>query len=180
MAGFTKRGGARGGSTYKKPFTKKRSSPDADDDSAPRANKKTKSGDDDDDESLPVVPELKTDDNGDAYVGLNASGKRRVTVSDFNKSTLVSIREYYITDAGETRPGKKGISLTIDQYNALLASAPLIESVLAKKDLQVVRPDYEADLSAKIEDTKEGDEEEAEEDEDESAKKPGDEEDDDE
>lgn len=74
----------------------------------------------------------------------------------------------------------QGISLTIDQYNALLASAPLIESALAKKDLQVVRPDYEADLSAKIEDTKEGDEEEAEEDEDESAKKPGDEEDDDE
>lgn len=71
MAGFTKRGGARGGSTYKKPFTKKRSSPDADDDSAPRANKKTKSGDDDDDESLPVVPELKTDDNGDAYVGVS-------------------------------------------------------------------------------------------------------------
>ncbi|KAI4611773.1 hypothetical protein J4E83_008024 [Alternaria metachromatica] len=179
MAGFTKRGGARGGSTYKKTFTKKRSSPDVDDDSAPRASKKTKSGDDDE-ESIPVVPELKTDDNGDAYVGLNASGKRRVTVSDFNKSTLVSIREYYVTDAGETRPGKKGISLTIDQYNALLASAPLIESALAKKDIQVVRPDYEADLSAKAEDKKEGDEEEAEEDEDESAKKAADDEDDDE
>ncbi|KAI4688473.1 hypothetical protein J4E81_008070 [Alternaria sp. BMP 2799] len=179
MAGFTKRGGARGGSTYKKTFTKKRSSPDADDDSAPRASKKTKSGDDEE-ESVPVVPELKTDDNGDAYVGLNASGKRRVTVSDFNKSTLVSIREYYVTDAGETRPGKKGISLTIDQYNALLASAPLIESALAKKDIQVVRPDYEADLSAKTEDKKDGDEEQAEEDEDESAKKAADEEDDDE
>ncbi|KAI4644370.1 hypothetical protein J4E93_006271 [Alternaria ventricosa] len=179
MAGFTKRGGARGGSSYKKTFTKKRSSPDAGDDNAPRASKKTKSGDDDE-ESVPVVPELKTDDNGDAYVGLNASGKRRVTVSDFNKSTLVSIREYYVTDAGETRPGKKGISLTVDQYNALLASAPLIESALAKKDIQVVRPDYEADLSAKTEDMKSGDEEEADEEEDESAKKAAEEEDDDE
>ena len=103
-----------------------------------------------------------------------------MTVSDFNKSTLVSIREYYVTDSGETKPGKKvcaddlrcfdpvfpstcldddrftdghctqGISLTIDQYNALLASAPLIESALAKKDIQVVRPDYEGDLGAKI------------------------------
>ncbi|KAI4931606.1 hypothetical protein J4E85_004200 [Alternaria conjuncta] len=180
MAGFTKCGGARGGSSYKKTFTKKRSSPDADDDAAPpRASKKTKSGDDDD-ESVPVVPELKTDDNGDVYVGLNASGKRRVTVSDFNKSTLVSIREYYVTDAGETRPGKKGISLTVDQYNALLASAPLIESALAKKDIQVVRPDYEADLSARTQDKKDGDEGEAEEDEEESAKKAAGEDDDDE
>ncbi|KAI4931916.1 uncharacterized protein J4E92_003814 [Alternaria infectoria] len=178
MAGFTKRGGARGGSNYKKTFTKKRSSPDADDDNAPRASKKTKSGDDDE-ESVPVVPELKTDDNGDAYVGLNASGKRRVTVSDFNKSTLVSIREYYVTDSGETRPGKKGISLTVDQYNALLASAPLIESALAKKDIQVVRPDYEADLNAKTEDKMEATEDEDEEEEDETAKKADEEGDDD-
>lgn len=74
MAGFTKRGGARGGSNYKKTFTKKRSSPDADDDNAPRASKKTKSGDDDE-ESVPVVPELKTDDNGDAYVGVSSHGQ---------------------------------------------------------------------------------------------------------
>lgn len=30
-----------------------------------------------------------------------------MTVSDFNKNTFVSIREYYVTDAGETKPGKK-------------------------------------------------------------------------
>jgi len=75
MAGFTKRGGARGGSNYKKTFTKKRSSPDADDDNAARASKKTKSGDDDE-ESVPVVPELKTDDNGDAYVGVSSHKMR--------------------------------------------------------------------------------------------------------
>jgi hypothetical protein len=39
----------------------------------------------------------------------------------------------------------------VDQYNTLLAAAPLIESALAKKDIQVVRPDYDADLSAKPE-----------------------------
>lgn len=38
---------------------------------------------------------------------LNSSGKRRVTVSEFNKNTLVSIREYYFTDGSETKPGKK-------------------------------------------------------------------------
>ncbi|KAF1836397.1 PC4-domain-containing protein [Decorospora gaudefroyi] len=151
MAGF-KRGGARGGGGSKKAYTKKRSSPD-DDDSAPHANKKAKG--DEEDESMSAVPELKTDDNGDAYIGLNASGKRRVTVQDYNKGTLISIREYYVTDAGETKPGKKGISLTVDQYNTLLAAAPLIESALAQKNIQVVRPDYEADLNAKPEAPKE-------------------------
>lgn len=155
MAGF-KRGGARGG--FKKSFNNKRSSPD-DDDSAPRANKKAKG--DEDDDSLPIVPELKTDDNGDAFVALNSSGKRRATVSDFNKNTFVSIREYYVTDTGETKPGKKGISLSIDQYNAILAAAPLIESALAKKDIKVIRPDYDGDASAKPE-TKEDSKEEEE------------------
>ncbi|XP_014556517.1 hypothetical protein COCVIDRAFT_26735 [Bipolaris victoriae FI3] len=172
MTGF-KRGGARGG--FKKSFKNKRSSPD-DDDSAPRANKKAKG--DEDDDSLPVVPELKTDDNGDAFVALNSSGKRRVTVSDFNKNTFVSIREYYVTDAGETKPGKKGISLSIDQYNALLAAAPLIESALAKKDIKVIRPDYDGDAGAKPE-TKEDSKEEEEVAEGETNKEDDDEEDDD-
>jgi hypothetical protein len=132
-----------------------------------------------------------------------------VTVSDFNKSTLVSIREYYVTDSGETKPGKKvcaddlrcfdpvfpstcldddrftdghctqGISLTIDQYNALLASAPLIESALAKKDIQVVRPDYEGDLGAKIGEHEKEEEENEERDDEKTAKKEEDEDDDD-
>jgi hypothetical protein len=72
MASY-KRGGARGGSTFKKPFTKKRSAPDADADNenAPRASKKSKAEAENDDESLPVVPELKTDDNGDAYISVS-------------------------------------------------------------------------------------------------------------
>jgi len=80
MAGF-KRGGARGGSNFKKTFTKKRSSPDADadDDNAPRVSKKTKAGDDNDDDSVPLVPELKTDDNGDAYVGVSCTRRNKET-----------------------------------------------------------------------------------------------------
>ena len=66
MTGF-KRGGSRGGG-FKKSFVKKRSSPD-EDDSAPRASKKVKG--DEDEDSASVVPELKTDDNGDVYVGVS-------------------------------------------------------------------------------------------------------------
>lgn len=37
----------------------------------------------------------------------------------------------------------QGISLSVENYNTLLAAAPLIESVLGKKDVRVVRPEYE-------------------------------------
>ena len=42
----------------------------------------------------------------------------------------------------------QGIALSLDQYNAFLTAAPLLESVLSKRDVQVVRPDYDADLNA--------------------------------
>ena len=42
----------------------------------------------------------------------------------------------------------QGISLSIEQYNALLAAAPLLETVLSKKNIKVARPDYKADSSA--------------------------------
>ena len=35
--------------------------------------------------------------------------------------------------------------MTIDQYNTLLAAAPLIESALSQKNVHVVRPNYDAD-----------------------------------
>jgi len=35
--------------------------------------------------------------------------------------------------------------LSIEQYNALLAAAPLLESVMSKRDVQVTRPDYDTD-----------------------------------
>ncbi|KAH9861454.1 hypothetical protein J1614_011200 [Plenodomus biglobosus] len=151
MAGF-KRGGSRGGggSNLKKNYAKKRSSPD-DDDSVPRANKKTKGDEGEDEGGQVVMPELAKDDDGNDYISLNASGKRRVTVSDFKDNTLISIREYWTNDNGELKPGKKGISLTIDQYQTLLSSAPLLESVLAKKGIQIARPQYDADPNAKEE-----------------------------
>ncbi|KAF2711577.1 PC4-domain-containing protein [Pleomassaria siparia CBS 279.74] len=110
----------------------------SDDDDAPRASKKART---DDEDTEPFVPTLEKDDDGCNYVSLKSSGLRRATISRYKGKNMIDIREYYEKD-GEKLPARKGISLTIDQYNALLFAAPLIESVLRKKKVDVVRPDY--------------------------------------
>ena len=47
------------------------------------------------------------------------SKTKKVSVRDFRGKTLVDIREYYQKDGGEWAPGRKGISLTKDQWETL-------------------------------------------------------------
>ncbi|RGP68101.1 rna polymerase ii transcriptional coactivator [Fusarium longipes] len=74
------------------------------------------------------------DDDGNPFWEL--SNKRRVGVSEFSNKTFVNIREYYEKD-GKTLPGKKGISLSIEQYNAFLKAMPRINAALRAKGLVV-------------------------------------------
>ncbi|KAL1875942.1 hypothetical protein VTK73DRAFT_9726 [Phialemonium thermophilum] len=60
------------------------------------------------------------------------SSKRRVTVSKYNKMLLVNIREHYEIN-GELKPGKKGISLSVDQYKAFLKAIPEINAEIRKE-----------------------------------------------
>ncbi|KAL4889123.1 transcriptional Coactivator p15-domain-containing protein [Aspergillus ambiguus] len=101
----------------------------------------------DDDDERPEPKRTKTkssssgkvDANGDRYWEI--SKMRRVTISSFRGKTMVNIREYYEKD-GQELPGKKGISLPMDQYKALLAVLPDIETILKEKGESVPRPEY--------------------------------------
>ncbi|RGP65522.1 rna polymerase ii transcriptional coactivator [Fusarium sporotrichioides] len=92
--------------------------------------------------AVPVESDGK-DDDGNPFWEL--SNKRRVGVSDFSNKTFVNIREYYEKD-GKTMPGKKGISLSIEQYNAFLKAVPRINAALRAKGLVV-----EGDLNEELE-----------------------------
>jgi activated RNA polymerase II transcriptional coactivator p15 len=58
------------------------------------------------------------------------SRMRRVSVNSFRGKQLVNIREYYTDSAGDTKPGRKGISLSVEQYEALKEALPAIDRAL--------------------------------------------------
>lgn len=54
------------------------------------------------------------DEDGEKYIDLGK--KKRATVRSFKGTKYVDLREFY--DAGgQEKPGKKGISLTVEQVN---------------------------------------------------------------
>ncbi|KAL1886984.1 hypothetical protein Cpir12675_006778, partial [Ceratocystis pirilliformis] len=69
------------------------------------------------------------------------SEKRKITLSEFKGATYVNIREYYDKDGVEL-PGKKGISLNLEQYRTLMATIPKINNVLLSKGITL--PLYES------------------------------------
>ncbi|CAK7266587.1 hypothetical protein SEPCBS119000_002106 [Sporothrix epigloea] len=81
-----------------------------------------------------AAPVKGEDQDGNAYWEL--SKMRRVGISHFQNATLINIREYY-ESAGQMRPGKKGISLSLEQYKALIRAIPDINAALGVDDVAV-------------------------------------------
>jgi hypothetical protein len=87
-----------------------------------------------------AVLQPQRDKEGDIYWEISKA--RRVTINDYRGKKMVSVREYYEKD-GEWLPGKKGISMTLDQYNAFVSLLPNIENELRRSGTEDIhRPDY--------------------------------------
>ncbi|KAH8671004.1 transcriptional Coactivator p15-domain-containing protein [Xylariales sp. PMI_506] len=93
-----------------------------------KTNKKTK--------SAGSAPESGKDAEGNSYWGLSA--KRRIGISKFKGQVFINIREYWSDNNGDLKPGKKGISLSIDQYNAFLQAIPAINDELTSEGHDIV------------------------------------------
>lgn len=72
---------------------------------------------------------------------------RRIGIAHFRSTTLINIREYY-ESGGQMRPGKKGISLSLDQYKALIRAIPDINAELQKDGVAVSDADDDSDAAA--------------------------------
>jgi len=66
--------------------------------------------------------------SGEKYIDLGK--KKRATVRAFKGTVLLDIREYYAAD-GQEKPGKKGISLTLEQWEALREGASAIDQLFS-------------------------------------------------
>ncbi|GMG99826.1 hypothetical protein Nepgr_001666 [Nepenthes gracilis] len=76
------------------------------------------SGDEPGGNQPPKKSSRKDSDDGDDVVVCEISKNRRVSVRNWQGKVVVDIREFYVKD-GKQMPGKKGISLTMDQWNVL-------------------------------------------------------------
>ena len=71
----------------------------------------------------------------DKDVSFQLSNNRFITVSEFRGKTRVDIREFYLNDEGEKKPGKKGISLSLQEWEKLKELTSKIDKAVKANDL---------------------------------------------
>ncbi|KAJ8629527.1 hypothetical protein MRB53_022850 [Persea americana] len=89
---------------------------DSDGSKQPKKNPKRSADDDEDTDSITIC---------------DISKNRRVSVRTWQGKAVVDIREFYMKD-GKQMPGKKGISLSMDQWKILRDHVDEIDQVVAE------------------------------------------------
>ncbi|KAF1324090.1 Transcriptional coactivator p15, partial [Globisporangium splendens] len=82
-----------------------------------------------DEQSLANVDERIAVDSKERSIAFALSPKRRITVRFFRAAVLIDLREYYDQD-GVSKPGKKGISLSMEQWRALQELQPEVSDAM--------------------------------------------------
>ena len=68
-------------------------------------------------------------DQGERFFDLG--NKKRVTIREYKGMTLIDIREFYEDKKSKTlKPGSKGISLRVEQFEALVAKTDAIQKAI--------------------------------------------------
>lgn len=83
----------------------------------------------------PVKKKVKAESSSrtdDKEASWQLSKNRFARVTDFKGKIYVDIRETYLDSDGNQRPGKKGIMLTVDQWQKLKASVEEIDQEVKK------------------------------------------------
>ncbi|KAJ8104210.1 transcriptional Coactivator p15-domain-containing protein [Lipomyces tetrasporus] len=83
-----------------------------------------------------LTPDDEDESNGSSVLDIDIGKRKRLLVRDFKGTPLVDIREFYSKtnpDGSEIwLPGRKGISLTIDVWEAVVAHIGDIENAIKK------------------------------------------------
>ncbi|KAJ6499272.1 transcriptional Coactivator p15-domain-containing protein [Mycena sanguinolenta] len=84
-------------------------------------------------DSEDVAGEGKVEVSADGEKFINLGKNKRATVRSFKGTTLLDIREFYVDKAsGETKPGKKGVSLTVEQWQELKQATKTLDELIAQ------------------------------------------------
>ncbi|KPM10504.1 hypothetical protein NH340_JMT03783 [Sarcoptes scabiei] len=74
-----------------------------------------------------MANKAKNDDYDQSSHSLKLSNSRYLTVSEFKNKVRVDIREFYLNEDGDRKPGKKGISLSMDEWKKITENLDLIQ-----------------------------------------------------
>ncbi|KAG9457146.1 hypothetical protein H6P81_001654 [Aristolochia fimbriata] len=88
---------------------------------------------DSDDGTHPRKAARKGSEDTDTIVVCEISKNRKVSVRSWQGKVMVDIREFYVK-AGKEMPGKKGISLSLDQWNILRDHVTEIDKAVAENE----------------------------------------------
>ena len=80
---------------------------------------------------------------------LGEKSNRMVTVTPFLGKLKVHIRQFYVNENGEKKPGKNGIVLDLEEFEALVKVVPKVQDSIARyelKDTGIPSSPFELDL----------------------------------